>query len=352
MAGLLGAMVAGGVSGYAKSRMDTLEKKEAFDLKMALNDADLEKNLLLKERTYQQDQSHIDSEHTRIKDTLETGRGVAMGGAQKLYDEMTPKEKFLFDANTLKNNGDLKGYDSMMARAKALEPEKETFKDFDPNHIVMNSKGNIVYNGQGKTLTFKNDEDLWSASQNPDDSRHELATKMIKAKGDEKVRVAIAGRAPRQQTEMERKANAMVKTGRFSNVDEAITSMAEAGGISAMGMVRNKEIDKARELIGNMSPDEIKRKTENYTNTGRINKDFDQTLAARVRIAGRRKVGEDAVFDGQKPNVDQSSGINVINELDSRFKTDASMKGNKLGKQTTKGVEVHDANGNLIGYYK
>jgi len=44
--------------------------------------------------------------------------------------------------------------------------------------------------------------------------------------------------------------------------------------------------------------------------------------------------------------------INPPRDVQTRFNSDASMKGNKLGKQTDNGIEVYDNQGKLRGYYK
>jgi len=62
----------------------------------------------------------------------------------------------------------------------------------------------------------------------------------------------------------------------------------------------NLEIDAARDRIAGLSPDEIKRKTQQFSATGRENPDFDPTLAKAVSLSNRRKVGADDVFDARQ----------------------------------------------------
>lgn len=112
--------------------------------------------------------------------------------------------------------------------------------------------------------------------------------------------------------------------------------------------VRNVEIDKAREKIADLSPEEIKRRTQTHTATGRENADYDPLLAARVRTANRRKYGEDDWFDRQDSEAAQPDEVDIA----MAFGTDPAMKGNRLGKQTPKGFEVFDSDGRLIGYYR
>lgn len=112
--------------------------------------------------------------------------------------------------------------------------------------------------------------------------------------------------------------------------------------------VRNFEIDKAREKIADLSPEEIKRRTQTHTATGRENADYDQLLAARVRTANRRKYGEDDWFDRQDSEAAQPDEVDIV----TAFGTDPAMKGKRLGKQTPKGFEVFDSEGRHIGYYR
>lgn len=106
----------------------------------------------------------------------------------------------------------------------------------------------------------------------------------------------------------------------------------------------NQEIEAARQRLAGMSADEIKRRTANYTETGRENPDFDPTLARAQTLAGRRMYGDDRDFDARRQQ--------PADDAPSRFKADKAMAGHKLGKQTERGTEVFDANGRLIGHYR
>lgn len=124
---------------------------------------------------------------------------------------------------------------------------------------------------------------------------------------------------------------------------------ARAGNLTLPQRRSNFEIDAARERIAGMSPEEIKRKTANYTATGRENPDFDPTLAKAVSLANRRKYGDDVDFD-QRQQVQQPAGDD--GDVATRFKSDRAMQGYTLGKQTDSGVEVFDASGKLVGHYR
>lgn len=111
----------------------------------------------------------------------------------------------------------------------------------------------------------------------------------------------------------------------------------------------NFEIDAARERVAGLSPEEIKRKTANYTATGRENPDFDPTLAKAVSLANRRKYGADDHFD-QREQAQQPAGND--GDVVTRFRADTGMKGHKTGQMTDQGLEVFDASGKLIGHYR
>ena len=115
----------------------------------------------------------------------------------------------------------------------------------------------------------------------------------------------------------------------------------------------NHEIDAARKTVAGLSQADIRKRTAKTTDTGRENPDFDPMLERAVKQASRRKVGSDDYFDEQRspqPEALQYPG----NDGDqvTRFRSDQSMKGHRLGRQTEKGYEVFDSTGKHIGYYR
>ena len=66
MAGLLGAVVAGAAGGYAKSRIDGINQQQEFDLKMALADAELEKQMQLKKQGYEMDDQREQAKKDKV----------------------------------------------------------------------------------------------------------------------------------------------------------------------------------------------------------------------------------------------------------------------------------------------
>lgn len=129
-------------------------------------------------------------------------------------------------------------------------------------------------------------------------------------------------------------------------IDAAKTRAANSGGLTLPQQRTNAEIDAAREYVQGLSQEEIRRRTQQYSATGRENPDYDQLLAAKVRLSQHRKYGEDAGFaDIAKPAGDP------MQDIGARFTVDPAMKGNRLGKQTQHGIEVFDASGKLIGHW-
>lgn len=82
-----------------------------------------------------------------------------------------------------------------------------------------------------------------------------------------------------------------------SNEAIAAARITERSGPSLGQQRGNAEIDAARSRVAGMDAAEIKRRTANYTATGRENPDYDPTLAKAVTLANRRKVGADDEFD-------------------------------------------------------
>ncbi|MDD2701575.1 MAG: hypothetical protein PHH36_10085 [Sideroxydans sp.] len=118
------------------------------------------------------------------------------------------------------------------------------------------------------------------------------------------------------------------------------------GGLTIPQQRTNIEIDAAREYVKGMSPEEIQRRTQQYSATGRENTDYDPLLASKVRLSQRRKYGEDTDFENIANPPDVADP-----DIGARFSADPSMKGYRLGSKTQHGVEVFDASGKLIGHY-
>lgn len=111
----------------------------------------------------------------------------------------------------------------------------------------------------------------------------------------------------------------------------------------------NIEIDKAREMIAGLTPEEIRRRTAKTTDTGRDNPAFDPDLERAARLASRRKIGADDWFDQRQPPARPAFDRSGIEQ---RFRADSQMGGYTLGKEVPgRGIEVLDR-GRVVGYYR
>lgn len=112
----------------------------------------------------------------------------------------------------------------------------------------------------------------------------------------------------------------------------------------------NKQIDISRQRINGLSPEEIRLKTAKATDTGRPNEQYDPTLAQHVRLANKRKYGTDDWYDQQGKN-SQGPSQPQQNPYEAKFNADPKMRGNTLGAKTSRGYQVLDASGKVVGYY-
>lgn len=132
---------------------------------------------------------------------------------------------------------------------------------------------------------------------------------------------------------------------------EEVSAKAKAanggGGITLPQQRTNYEIESARKHIAGLSPEEIQKRTQQYSATGRDNPDYDPLLAAKVRQANRRKYGIDPYFDTSS----DKQATETQPDITARFTADPAMKGHRIGNKTPQGVEVLDASGKLVGHY-
>jgi hypothetical protein len=112
----------------------------------------------------------------------------------------------------------------------------------------------------------------------------------------------------------------------------------------------NFEIEAARKAVAGLTPDEIKKRTQQFSATGRESPEYDPTLAKAITQANHRLYGAVDDWIDQRQQAQQPSGND--GDVKTRFQTDTGMKGHVMGKQTDMGVEVLDASGKLIGHYR
>lgn len=134
-------------------------------------------------------------------------------------------------------------------------------------------------------------------------------------------------------------------------IDAANARHAQGRGLTAAQERSNAEIDAARDATAGLTPDEIKRRTNKTSDTGRENKEYDGTLARQVTLAGRRKVGDDPDFGTRQGPAPAKSKQTPIQAAREALAADTNMAGMTLGEQTVKGFKVLDANGRHVGYF-
>ncbi len=119
----------------------------------------------------------------------------------------------------------------------------------------------------------------------------------------------------------------------------------------------NEEINAARQALTGMSRDDVLRKTQQATATGRNNPDYDPQLASQWKLANRRKYGDDTQFDQfntptERPNLGNDlRRMKQQTDIAKRMSADPAMKGMRAGKITPQGLEVLDTNGRIVGHY-
>lgn len=168
---------------------------------------------------------------------------------------------------------------------------------------------------------------------------------------DRKDRRESTKEAARDQRDAEREDRRDARQGRqLASMERRLSG----DRITPAQDANNKEIDAARRRLNGMSAEDVRRKTQPYTATGRENPGYDPQMAVTARLANQRKVGDDQTFDEfsapkPKPATPQTFDRQ---EVSKRFRYDKSMNAYKLGKDTPNGVEVLDKSGKLLGHYR
>lgn len=191
MSGLLGFMAAGAAKGYSEGRGQELDKKQDFDLKLALMDAQVEKELLLKEAGYKIDDKRAAAEMDRNKAYM---TDVEVQGEQGATTRPATMQDG-FDRAI--KGGDFKSAETI----KKMAPESKGFESvkLDDGSVMAFDKqsgtAKIVLEG-GKQLNVPKTE-LELAWRMADGDPAKAASILV----SQKAKVSAAGRAPRAETE-------------------------------------------------------------------------------------------------------------------------------------------------------
>lgn len=123
------------------------------------------------------------------------------------------------------------------------------------------------------------------------------------------------------------------------------------GGLTLAQERSNAEIIAAREMLGGLSDEEIDKRSTTTMQNGRENRDFNPAIAQAAKLYRRRLIGDDPWFD-QRQGRQQSAAPKQtpLQAAQAALEADPNMAGMRLGKQTMRGFEVFDADGNLRGH--
>jgi hypothetical protein len=124
MVGILGAAVAGGAAGYANQRIDTLGKQEDFNMKMALMDAESDRQLRLKEQGIELEEKAAGRERERVGGLLKSAEdpNADKGGYETPEMKVKAKRDTLErQIKVLKENGDLDAAKGIQSELTALD---------------------------------------------------------------------------------------------------------------------------------------------------------------------------------------------------------------------------------------
>lgn len=235
---------------------------------------------------------------------------------------------------------------------RAIESGKRLTSLVNDGHeltgLTQNKDGtfSVTYGGAGQKPEILTKQQLLnSALMFASNEINEHYKQTIANRQKEAETIKLGAEVPKIASEIRQKdASAHLDNVKAENYLEVYGSK----GLTKPQQVKNFEIDKARELTVDLSPEEIKKRTAKFTNTGRENPAFDSLLESRLRIASHRKYGEDEYFDNLRPDVAPSA-----TSPEQRFSADPAMKNYKLGNPTPDGKrEVLDASGKLIGHFE
>lgn len=159
MAGLLGSMIAGAAGGYAKQRIDTLDKQEDFNFKQALQASEAEYNMQLKRAGIQLDNENEEAKfNKRVAAVKEVNASVVdqmegKGGYEAPEDEAKRTRSTLEKrAEALINAGYTAEADSIYKRIDASNKNENQIATIEARTkqiegIIANNKENTDLRG-------------------------------------------------------------------------------------------------------------------------------------------------------------------------------------------------------------
>jgi hypothetical protein len=234
MAGLLGFMAAGAAKGYSEGKSQEIEQRREFDLKTELLDAQMEKEMRLKEAGFEMDNQRASAEMERNKSYM---ADVEVQGEDGTTATRPATTQDGFDRA-------MKGGDLATAEkfSKAI-PKRETFT-LSEGQKVVDASGNVIAEGTPKERKIDVNEMILKAAQGDKE-----AQKFLNTLTSQEVKKAAAGRAPRAETEAATRKRDFIEAYR-DNADYVKD-----------GKLTSKGYDKFNKLADSEVMDEVTEKT-------------------------------------------------------------------------------------------
>lgn len=108
-----------------------------------------------------------------------------------------PATRFALRAKSLLERQN-KLFDAELDVQKHKEIEANKVHTVGLDSVLMDGKGNKLYDGSANRPKFKNEQDVYAAANDPADPRSQLAKSIIRQQREEKISTATASRAPRE----------------------------------------------------------------------------------------------------------------------------------------------------------
>lgn len=154
MAGLLGSMIAGAAGGYAKQRIDTLNKEEDFDFRRALQASEAEYNMQLKRAGIQLENENEEAKFNKRAAAIKEIEGQVKdpnegkGGYESADDaEKRKRELYLQRGDALDQAGYGEEAKNRYSRADRIDTNAQKQGQLDAKRMQIEG---VIANGQEK----------------------------------------------------------------------------------------------------------------------------------------------------------------------------------------------------------
>lgn len=273
MSGLLGFMAAGAAKGYADGRGREIAQEKEFDLKLALMDAQMDKELRLKEAGFAMEDKRAAAEMERNKSYMadvEETRKTPESVINKYTDEKGQEQVVKSGGDVVKTTREatmqdgferaMKGGDFKSAETFAkMAPKGKDFESIklEDGSVMAFDKSNgtakIVLEGGHKVDVPKSELELAWRMAGGD------AEKAANILVSQKAKVSAAGRAPQRETETESRKRDFIDA-YSDNAEYVKNGKLTAKGFDKFNKIENDEYQTVTEapvidLAGNIKLD-------------------------------------------------------------------------------------------------